>query len=189
MISYIGANKHHRQHRRNKTDLGFHLLVEGVSVQNFGFYMFSKIFGFYMHLNRTVSRSWLRSFHGFLPTMGSFILKWFIMWNNGLVYILWFNLFLFAMLVPSDRSHHLLRPHGTMQGKARRAVVPFIINITIEINFSSKVYSKSLQKVGSFNRLIAYSLILFYQFCACVMRTSGIPQLQVIRMECLYGYK
>ena len=32
--------------------------------------------------------------------------------------------------------------------KARRAVVPFIINITIEINFSSKVYSKSLQKVG-----------------------------------------
>ena len=68
------------------SDLGFHLLVEGVSVQNFGFYMFSKIFGFYVHLNRTVSRSWL-------------ILKWLIMWNNGLVYILWFNLFLFAMLV------------------------------------------------------------------------------------------
>ena len=34
--------------------------------------------------------------------------------------------------------------YGTMQGKARRAVVPFIINITMEINFSSKVYSKSL---------------------------------------------
>ena len=33
-----------------------------------------------------------------------------------------------------------------MQGKARRAVVPFIINITMEINFSSKVYSKSLLK-------------------------------------------
>ena len=30
--------------------------------------------------------------------------------------------------------------------KARRAVVPFIINITMEINFSSKVYSKSLPK-------------------------------------------
>ena len=34
-------------------------------------------------------------------------------------------------------------------GKARRAVVPFIINITMEINFSSNVYSKSLLKVGS----------------------------------------
>ena len=33
--------------------------------------------------------------------------------------------------------------------KARRAVVPFIINITMEINFSSKVYSKNLLKVGS----------------------------------------
>ena len=31
--------------------------------------------------------------------------------------------------------------YDTMQGKARRAVVPFIINITMEINFSSKVYS------------------------------------------------
>ena len=48
-----------------------------------------------------------------------------------------------------DGSHHLLRHHGTMQEKARRAVVPFIINITIEINFSSKVYSKNLLKVGS----------------------------------------
>ena len=54
------------KHQRNKTDLGFHLLVEGVSAQNFGIYMFSKIFGFYVRLNRTVSRSWLRSFHGFL---------------------------------------------------------------------------------------------------------------------------
>ena len=33
---------------------------------------------------------------------------------------------------------------GQRQGEARRAVVPFIINITMEINFSSKVYSKSL---------------------------------------------
>ena len=32
-----------------------------------------------------------------------------------------------------------------------RTVVPFIINITMEINFSSKVYSKSLLKVGSLN--------------------------------------
>ena len=46
-------------------------------------------------------------------------------------------------------SHRLLRPHGTMQGKALRAVVPFIINITMEINFSSKIYSKSLLKVGA----------------------------------------
>ena len=73
--------------------------------------------------------------------------------------------------------------------KAWRAVVPFIINITMEINFSSKVYSKSLLQVGSLNRLIAYSLILDYKFCACVMRISGVPQLQVIYMEHLYGYK
>ena len=49
--------------------------------------------------------------------------------------------------------------YGTMQGKARRAVVPFIINITMEINFSSNVYSKSLLKVellkGS-SRLVPY---------------------------------
>ena len=79
--------------------------------------------------------------------------------------------------------------YGTMQGKAGRAVVPFIINITMEINFSSKVHSKSLLKVGSLNRLIAYSLILDYQFYTCVMRISGVPQLQVIYMEHLYGYK
>ena len=36
---------------------------------------------------------------------------------------------------------------------------------------------------------IAYSLILDYQFYACVMRISGVPQLQVIHMERLYGYK
>ena len=36
---------------------------------------------------------------------------------------------------------------------------------------------------------IVYSLILDYQFCTCVMRTSGVPQLQVICMERLYGYK
>ena len=59
-------------------------------------------------------------------------------------------MFGFHFMAPFYDSHHLLRPHGTMQGKARRAVVPFIINITIEINFSSKVYkkfTKSLQKV------------------------------------------
>ena len=36
---------------------------------------------------------------------------------------------------------------------------------------------------------IAYSLILDYQFCACIMWISGIPQLQVIHMEHLYDYK
>ena len=61
--------------------------------------------------------------------------------------------------------------------------------IHLEINFSGKVYSKSLLKVGLLKGSILYSLILDYQFCACVMRTSGVPQLQVIRMERLYGYK
>ena len=49
------------------------------------------------------------------------------------------------------------------------------INITMEINFSSKVYSKSLLKVGSLKGSVVYSLILDYQFCACVMRISGVP--------------
>ena len=52
-----------------------------------------------------------------------------------------------------------------------------------------KLFEKSLPKVGSLKRSIAYSLILEYQFCACVMRISGIPQLQVIHMERLYDYK
>ena len=59
----------------------------------------------------------------------------------------------------------------------------------MEINFPSKVYSKSLPKVESLKGLVVYSLILDYQFCACVMWVSGIPQLQVIQMERLYGYK
>ena len=59
----------------------------------------------------------------------------------------------------------------------------------MEINFSSKVYSKSLPKVESLKGLVVYSLILDYQFCACVMRVSGIPQLQVTQMQHLYGYK
>ena len=67
--------------------------------------------------------------------------------------------------------------------------MPFIINITMEINFSSKVYSKSLLKVGSLKGSVVYSLILNYQFCACVMRISSVPQLQVIHMERLYSYK
>ena len=60
--------------------------------------------------------------------------------------------------------------------------MPFIINIIMEINISSKVYSKRLLK-GS----VVYSLILDYQFCACVIRVSGVQQLQVIHMERLYG--
>ena len=70
------------------------------------------------------------------------------------------------------------------QAGARDRMVQFVV-----INFSSKVYSKSLLKVESLRRSIVYSLILDYQFCACVMWISGVPQLQVIRMECLYGYK
>ena len=69
------------------------------------------------------------------------------------------------------------------------SIIPFIINITMEISFSSKVYSKSLLKVESLKGSVVYSLILDYQFCTCVMRVSGIPQLQVIHMERLYGYK
>ena len=38
------------------------------------------------------------------------------------------------------------------------------------INFSSKVYSKSLLKVESLKGSVVYSLILDYQFCASVMR-------------------
>ena len=52
----------------------------------------------------------------------------------------------------------------------------------MEINFSSKVYSKSLLKVESLKESVVYSLILDYQFCACIMRVSGVPQLQVIQM-------
>ena len=60
---------------------------------------------------------------------------------------------------------------------------------SVVINFSSKVYSKSLLKVGSLKRSIVYSLILDYQFCACIMQIGGVPQLQVIHMEHLYDYK
>ena len=65
----------------------------------------------------------------------------------------------------------------------------FIINTIMKINFLSKVYSKSLLKVESLKGLVVCSLILDYQFCACVMWVSGIPQLQVIQMEHLYGYR
>ena len=59
----------------------------------------------------------------------------------------------------------------------------------MEIHFSSKVYSKSLLKIESLKGSVVYSLILDYQFCTCLMPISGVPQLQVIHMECLYGYK
>ena len=49
--------------------------------------------------------------------------------------------------------------------------------IHLEINFSSKVYSKSLLKVGSLKGSIVYSLILDYQFYACVIRISSVPRL------------
>ena len=42
---------------------------------------------------------------------------------------------------------------------------------------------------GSYGRPESHiSSILDYQFCTCVMRISGVPQLQVISMERLYGY-
>ena len=58
----------------------------------------------------------------------------------------------------------------------------------MEINFSSKVYSKSLLKVGSLKGSVVYSLILDYQFCACVMQVSGVTQLQVMHKKRLYDY-
>ena len=56
-------------------------------------------------------------------------------------------------------------------------------------NIISKVYSKSLLKVGSLKGSVVYSLILNYQFCTCIMQISSVPQLQVIHMERLYSYK
>ena len=55
--------------------------------------------------------------------------------------------------------------------------------------FEYKVYSKSLLKVELLKGSVVYSLILDYWFCACVMRVSGISQLQVIHMQHLYGYE
>ena len=76
-----------------------------------------------------------------------------------------------------DGTHHLLRPHGTMQGKEERWYHSII-------RYNVKHFK------GSYGRPESHiSLILDYQFCACVIRTSGVPQLQVIRMERLYGYK
>ena len=51
----------------------------------------------------------------------------------------------------------------------------------MEINFSSKVYSKSLLKVWSLKGSVVYFLILDYQFCASVwfaiaLLTSGFGQ-------------
>ena len=40
--------------------------------------------------------------------------------------------------------------------------MPFIMSITMEINFSSKVYSESLLKVGSLRGSVVRSLILNY---------------------------
>ena len=64
------------------------------------------------------------------------------------------------------------------------SIIPFIISITMEINLSSKVYSKSLLKVESLKGSVVCSLILDYQFYACAMWVSGVPQLQTIHTEC-----
>ena len=87
---------------------------------------------------------------------------------------------------------HFISPFFLKDPKGGPFLIPliaFIINIIVEINFPSKVYSKSLLKVWLLKGSVVYSLILDSQFCACVMRISGVPQLQVIRMERLYGYK
>ena len=56
--------------------------------------------------------------------------------------------------------------------------------------YHSIIHYNVEQFKGSYVRSESHiSLILDYQFCACVMRTSGVPQLQVISIERLYGYK
>ena len=81
--------------------------------------------------------------HGFHPTVSSCRIHHMFLHWGGCAFI-WFPQHSYQPMEPPDGfygSHHLIRPHGTKQGKARRAVVSFIINITMEINFSSKVYS------------------------------------------------
>ena len=59
--------------------------------------------------------------------------------------------------------------------------------------YGNKVFQESLlqkfTKIWVIKTSVVYSLILNYQFCACVMRVSGVPQLQVIHKKRLYGYK
>ena len=56
--------------------------------------------------------------------------------------------------------------------------------------YHSIIHYNDYHYKGSYGRPESHiSLILDYQFCACVMRTSGVPQLQVIHMEHLYDYK
>ena len=88
-----------------------------------------------------------------------------------------------------NRGNCVMRTRIRKPGSTFFPCIPFIINVIVEINFSSKVYSKSLLKVESLKGSVVYSLILDYQFCACVMRISGVPQLQVIHMERSYDYK
>ena len=70
----------------------------------------------------------------------------------------------------------VLLDNGTMQGKRGERWYHSIIHYNVK-HFKGS-YGKPESHISS---------ILDYQFC--VMRTSGVPQLQVIRMERLYGYK
>ena len=77
---------------------------------------------------------------------------------------------------PTKTSWHNAR-------KAQRALVPFKLSLFI-IHYNVKHFKESYGRPESHS-----SLILNCQLCACVIRISGIPQLQVIRMERLYGYE
>ena len=75
-------------------------------------------------------------------------------------------------MVPQAKlSYGCTGQDGTLKGAPIWGPLSMVQSVVI--NFSSKVYSKSLLKV----------------WCACVMRISSIPQLQVIHMERLYNYK
>ena len=50
-------------------------------------------------------------------------------------------------MAPFYGSHHLLRPHGTMQGKARRAVVPLIRKSKKDLYLVPEVWRSIFWKV------------------------------------------
>ena len=53
-------------------------------------------------------------------------------------------------------GHFRFRWYNQMKNVLESVVMPFIVNITMEINFSSKVYSKSLLK-GSVTFVVSFT--------------------------------
>ena len=72
---------------------------------------------------------------------------------------------------------------GSLGLEVQRVVVPLCGTICLT-HYNVKNFK------GSYGRNESQcSLILNCKFCACVMQISGVPELQVIHMERLYGYK